>query len=448
LFTGVILKGTLNLHKTFKYFIWFVFCIASPFLVKGQELIQMTVQTGESFFVHPEATVSIFSDVNNSGSIGSLKSSTINFLGQRWNSRIGSRIADEGSTGVNGTGGLIKFSGTTASQYINTQNNSKGNTGFSNLQIANSGNVILEGQDLYVRNNVSFVNGKIILNSRNAALELNGSITGYNENRYFVTGTGISGGSLVRKTTGVQQAQIIFPVGSTVNSYTPASVNYVGIAQELKLRVFDNVYDRAIYGTPDNINFVIKTWNISTSKLDPKASLTINLQHNSSEEGTQFSSVRNQSFVSRYVSQDEKWDAIPTAGLTPGIISTGIAIPNSFISSRIVSTGLAQNEYFSKSVFRGNAISNFRIPAGISPNNDGLNDKFIIENLKSTDKVRLEVYNRWQSLVFRDTNYKNSFDGLGNQGGLVNTILPDGTYYYILNFNDSQPVTGYIIINR
>lgn len=407
----------------------------------------MTVQTGESFFVHPEASVSIFSDVNNSGSIGSLKSSTINFLGQRWNSRIGSRIADEGSTGSNGTGGLIKFSGA-AAQYINTQNNSKGITGFTNLQIANSRNVILEGQDLYVRNNVSFANGRIILNSRNAIMELNSSITGYNENKFFVTGTGTSGGSLVRKTTGLQQAQIVFPIGSTVNSYTPATVNYIGIAQDLKLRVFDNVYDKAVYGAPDNLNFVTKTWNLSTSKLDSKASLILNIQHNSGEEGSQFSSFRNQSFVSRYVSQDEKWDVIAAAGLTPGIISTGNAIPNSFISSRILSSGLGQNEYFSKSVLRSNSISNYRIPAGISPNNDGLNDKFVIENLRSTDKVRIEVYNRWQSLVFKDTNYKNSFDGVGNQGGLVNNILPDGTYYYILNFNDSKPVTGYIVINR
>ncbi|WP_090706151.1 gliding motility-associated C-terminal domain-containing protein [Daejeonella rubra] len=417
-------------------------------MIKGQELIQMTVQTGESFYVHPEANVSIFSDVNNSGSIGSLKSSTINFLGQRWNSRIGSRIADEGSTGVNGVGGIIKFSGTDAAQYINTQNNTQGNTGFSNLQIANSRNVILEGQDLFVRNNVSFTNGRIILNSRNAVMELNSSITGYNENRYFVTGTGTNGGALVRKTTGLQQAQIIFPVGSSVSSYTPASVNYIGVAQDFKVRVFDNVYDKATYGTPDNINFVTKTWNISSSKLDPKASLIFNMQHNSNEEGMQFSTVRNQSFVSRFVSLNEKWDVIAASGLTPGIISSGNAIPNSYISSRIVTSGLTQNEYFSKSVLRDNSISNYRIPAGISPNNDGLNDKFVIENLRSTDKVRIEVYNRWQSLVFKDTNYKNSFDGIGNQGGLVNNILPDGTYYYILNFNDSKPITGYIIINR
>lgn len=426
----------------------FAIFVTSPFFSKGQEVMQMNVQTGESFFVHPEATVSIFSDVNNSGSIGSFKNSTINFNGQRWNNRAGSRIADEGSTGVNGIGGIIKFSGVDAAQYINTQNNSQGNTGFSNLQIANSRNVILEGQDLFVRKNVNFTNGRIILNSRNAVIDLNSSITGYNENRYFVTGTGTNGGSLIRKTTGLQQAQIIFPVGSSVNSYTPASVNYIGVAQDLKLRVFDNVYDKAVFGTPDNTNFVTKTWIFSTSKLDPKASLIVNMQHNANEEGSQFSILRNQSFVSRYTPNDQKWDVTAASGLNPGIISSGNAIPNSYISSRIITSGLTQNEYFSKSVLRSNSISNFRIPAGISPNNDGLNDKFVIENLRSTDKVRIEVYNRWQSLVFRDTNYKNSFDGVGNQGGLVNNILPDGTYYYILNFNDSKPVTGYIVINR
>jgi gliding motility-associated-like protein len=89
-----------------------------------------------------------------------------------------------------------------------------------------------------------------------------------------------------------------------------------------------------------------------------------------------------------------------------------------------------------------------RIPEGISPNNDGLNDKFVIENLNPTDKVRIEIYNRWQGLVFRDPNYKNNFEGIGNQNGLISNILPDGTYYYILNFNDSKPITGYIIINR
>ena len=111
-------------------------------------------------------------------------------------------------------------------------------------------------------------------------------------------------------------------------------------------------------------------------------------------------------------------------------------------------SGLGNNEYFAKSVKKTSLIGGLRIPAGISPNNDGLNEKFIIENLQPTDRVKLDIYNRWQSLVFRDGNYKNTFDGIGNQKGLINNELPDGTYYYILNINSDKPITGYIVINR
>jgi gliding motility-associated-like protein len=299
-----------------------------------------------------------------------------------------------------------------------------------------------------LRKSFNFENGRVILNGRNAVMQAQAEITGFNEARYFVTGTAISGGALIRKTTGLQQAQIIFPLGSTVSSYTPASISFTGIAQDLKVRVFDNVYDKATFGTPDNVNFVTKTWNVSFSNLDPNAGLVLNIQHNTMEEGSQFTSERAKSYVSRYQPNVEKWDLATSSGISPGVISSGNAIANAYINTRSVTGGLGLTEYFSKSVMKENILSNYRIPAGISPNNDGLNDKFVIENLKSTDKVRIEIYNRWQSLVFRDANYKNSFEGIGNQQGMANNSLPDGTYYYILNFNDSKPITGYIIINR
>lgn len=408
----------------------------------------MTVHSGGSFYVHPEADVSVFSDLNNAGSIGSFSNSTINFIGQRWNSLAGSMIADESTGGLSGSGGTIKFSGLSGAQYLNTQTGTQGNTGFPNITLSNDRNLILEGSDLVVRKSFNFEKGRVILNNRNAVMQAQTAITGYNENRYFVTGNSISGGALVRRTNGSQQAQIVFPLGSTVSSYTPASINFTGIAQDLKVRVFDNVYDRAIFGTPDNVNFVTKTWNVSLSNLDPKASLALNIQHNATEEGSQFTSERTKSYVSRYQPNIEKWDFNTLSPLTPGIISSGNAIANAYVSMRSVSTGLGLTEYFSKSVMKENVLGNYRVPAGISPNNDGLNDKFVIENLKSTDKVRIEIYNRWQSLVFRDANYKNGFEGIGNQQGMANNSLPDGIYYYILNFNDSKPITGYIIINR
>ena len=408
----------------------------------------MTVHSGESFYVHPEANVSVFSDFNNSGSLGSHNNSTINFLGQRWSNLAGSRIMDESISGQTGLGGNIRFSSTSVSQIINTLTSAQANTGFPNITMANSLNVILQGNDLLVRRSFNFESGRVILNSRNAIMQVGASINGFDNNKYFVTGTATSGGALLRRTTGTQQTQIIFPIGSTVGSYTPASVIYTGIAQDLKLRVFDNVYDKATFGNPDNVNYVSKTWNLTFNNLDPKANLVLNTQHNSTDESPQFTVERTKSFVSRYQPTIEKWDFTPGTGVTPGIISSNSPIANAYISTRTINGGLGLNEYFSKSILKENVLANYRVPVGISPNNDGLNDKFVIENLKATDKVRIQIYNRWQSLVFRDSDYKNTFEGIGNQQGLVNNTLPDGTYYYILNFNDSKPVTGYIIINR
>lgn len=438
----------MHLNRTYQLYILFAFYILFPFVLRAQEIVQMTVHSGESFYVHPEANVSVFSDLNNSGSLGSYNNSTINFLGQHWNNMSGSRIVDESTGGQTGLGGTIRFSGTTLPQNINTLTTAQANTGFPNITLANPQNLILQGNDLLVRRSFNFQSGRVILNNRNTVMQVGANINGFDSNKYFVTGTATSGGALVRKVNGSQPAQIVFPVGSTVGSYTPASIVYTGIAQDLKLRVFDNVYDKATFGNPDNVNFVTKTWNISFNNLDPKANLVLSAQHNSSEEGSQFTADRTKSFVSWFQSNIEKWDFTNGTGVTPGIISSGSPIPNSFISTRTISGGMSLNEYFSKSVLKENVLANYRVPVGISPNNDGLNDKFVIENLKATDKVRIEIYNRWQSLVFRDTNYKNTFEGIGNQQGIVNNTLPDGTYYYILHFNDSKPVTGYIIINR
>ncbi len=438
----------MHLNRTYKLYILFALFVLLPFVLRAQEIVQMTVHSGESFYVHPEANVTVFSDFNNAGSVGSYNQSTINFLGQRWNNLSGSRIVDESVGGLSGFGGNIKFSGTNSPQFINTLTPAQSNTGFPNITLANPLNLTLLGNDLLIRKSFNFQSGRVILNSRNAVIQAGANISGFDNTKYFVSGTATSGGYLIRKTSGSQNTQIIFPLGSTVGSYTPASIVYTGIAQDLKLRVFDNVYDKATFGNPDNVNYVTKTWNLSFTNLDPNAILVLNAQHNSTEEGSQFAAIRTKSFISRYQSNIEKWDSTNGTGLTPGIISSGSPIPGSYINTRTIRGGMGLNEYFSKSVVKENVLANYRVPVGISPNNDGLNDKFVIENLKATDKVRIEIFNRWQSLVFRDSDYKNTFEGIGNQQGMVNNNLPDGTYYYILYFNDSKPVTGYIIINR
>jgi gliding motility-associated-like protein len=88
------------------------------------------------------------------------------------------------------------------------------------------------------------------------------------------------------------------------------------------------------------------------------------------------------------------------------------------------------------------------IPEGFSPNGDGMNDFFIIKGV-DTYNVSFQVYNRWGNMVYEKKGYKNDWDGISNSGLLLGTKLPDGTYFYVINFNNGEKAkVGYITINR
>jgi len=69
----------------------------------------------------------------------------------------------------------------------------------------------------------------------------------------------------------------------------------------------------------------------------------------------------------------------------------------------------------------------FFIPDAFTPNNDGSNDLFEIKH-PVTVKIEIEVFNRWGNSVYKNTNYKNDWDGQGT-GNFLGKDLPDGTYY-------------------
>ncbi|WP_333876571.1 gliding motility-associated C-terminal domain-containing protein, partial [Flavobacterium sp.] len=93
------------------------------------------------------------------------------------------------------------------------------------------------------------------------------------------------------------------------------------------------------------------------------------------------------------------------------------------------------------------------IPDGYSPNNDGINDTFEIENLHIIyPNFKLEIYNRYGNLIYKGNRNTPNWDGTTNQGGLNlgNNLLPTGVYFYILYFNDGtrKPVQGRVYLNR
>lgn len=90
------------------------------------------------------------------------------------------------------------------------------------------------------------------------------------------------------------------------------------------------------------------------------------------------------------------------------------------------------------------------IPEGFSPNDDTKNDWFNIQGLYEIfTEHELKIYNRYGDIIFVGNN-DNSWDGTINRG-LNNhgSLVPIGTYYYILNLNDPnyRRMVGWVYVN-
>jgi gliding motility-associated-like protein len=90
------------------------------------------------------------------------------------------------------------------------------------------------------------------------------------------------------------------------------------------------------------------------------------------------------------------------------------------------------------------------IPEGFSPNDDTKNDWFNIQGLYNIfTEHELEIYNRYGDIIFVGDNEK-PWDGTVNRG-LNNhgSLVPIGTYYYILNLNDPnyRQKVGWVYVN-
>ena len=95
------------------------------------------------------------------------------------------------------------------------------------------------------------------------------------------------------------------------------------------------------------------------------------------------------------------------------------------------------------------------IPNSFSPNGDGVNDLFEVKGLECYDNAKLEVYNQWGKLVYKQDNYGVSggingwWNGSNNQQG--NTDLTATTYYFLLSLQKNGVTTvhkEYVYINR
>ncbi len=85
--------------------------------------------------------------------------------------------------------------------------------------------------------------------------------------------------------------------------------------------------------------------------------------------------------------------------------------------------------------------TDFFIPEGFSPNDDVVNDLFIIRGIDNYPKNTFVVLNRWGTKLFEASPYQNNWDGKAKMGmRLGEGELPTSTYFYLLDLGDGSEV--------
>lgn len=110
-----------------------------------------------------------------------------------------------------------------------------------------------------------------------------------------------------------------------------------------------------------------------------------------------------------------------------------VKVPNKIISENA-------NLVSKMTLFSTNINIDVDFPNGFSPNDDGINDYYIIGGLDKYPKNEFIVFNKWGNIVYRKSPYKNDWNGFSTSGVSLsgNDKLIDGTYFYFFFKNKNN----------
>jgi len=122
--------------------------------------------------------------------------------------------------------------------------------------------------------------------------------------------------------------------------------------------------------------------------------------------------------------------AVATAPTAIGLISSTSTDPTRIVAS--TDTSRKPTQFIIPKV-------DVIIPGGFSPNNDGIDDAWIIKRPFGTI-IAVKVFNRWGNEVYSNSNYKNDWRGKGISN-FIGEDVPEGTYFYVVEATDLENVT-------
>ncbi len=417
--------------------------------LNAQDVIRM--HPNSNMYIHNTANMYIYGNFYNNSNLDSLRlvtaNSKISFMGDTFQNFTNARTAGIGNiTFLRPRPAPYAAAG---SQILVAAGNA---ASFPTLYINNANGVNLYNADTKTRDSVRFLAGHFTLNGNNFTVgnSTTGVITGYDENKYFVTNDNqtATSGFLIRENVGATNTD--FPVGIATNNYTPARLNNSGTADNYSVRVFPNVYEFATSGSNTEANelSVQRTWHIQEAT-NGGSDVALTLQHNTGSEGSKYSNTNN--YVARYWGSAANtayldnslysyWDYANFSNSyanTAGTITT--ASNYGLMSSRanITSNFSGNTQYFTK--------AGFLAPLPIE-----------ILNLQAVwaNKLNTIANVSWQTVSEINNHYfiiERSYDGSNwEMAGKVFSSAANGTSNTLLNYvftdNNIKPINESTIV--
>lgn len=305
---------------------------------------------------HNSDTIAIFSNIENNGRFGSFKGSVVNFYGSYWKNGFSALMPDQHfyNDSLAANGGRFRFINNPASlgeQYVDGGYNARLKTGatFPNLIIENANGLYLNKNDLKIRDTIQFNNGNIFLSNNTLTVGNNypGVMSGYTDKKFVVTGKTVDGGFLLRESLSNPDGLVVYPIGVSADEYTPfAMQNHDSIPDDFYVRVFNNVYQKATYGSLLPDLHVNKTWNLHR-RTDLHSNISLFLQHEESDEDEMFKLYRDSSYISLYQG-NSNWDTtLPTGLIRRATLTTGTPVSGSFMNFRYFYGQLSSTNFLS-----------------------------------------------------------------------------------------------------
>lgn len=90
--------------------------------------------------------------------------------------------------------------------------------------------------------------------------------------------------------------------------------------------------------------------------------------------------------------------------------------------------------------------TDLNIPNVFTPNEDNINDYYIIKPIENLSDFSITIYNRWGKKVFETNNINTSWDGRSN-----GEYCSEGVYYYVIQYqkeNETKLTNGFLHLFR